>query len=260
MQSSGPRDAEHVDSIPATVRAELTATERGHPLAAPGDPVKVGTAGRSQLLLLLLLLLVAGGAAWFLIAGPPAAPPPAVPPVVVVVPPPPQPAVPAAVAEPAARTASPLDADDGWRVAAGTYRDAAALAAAAAKLRELGYQPVVRDELRTVTLTRLRLGKFPAGEEGEAFAALRRLVPGTFALRAGASVTVYAGTYASPRNLREISALLASKGFPVEEEPVSVTQPVSHLLLGGFPGQAAATEAAARVRQAGVAAELLPPR
>jgi len=158
-----------------------------------------------------------------------------------------------------AKSSSPSATDGPWRVAAGTYQAAKGLDAASAKIRSLGYQPLVRSQTRTVVLTRLRLGTFPASDVQEALAYVRGLVPDAFALRSGEQFTVYAGTYASPRHIREISNLLASEGVRVEEEPVEVQRTVSSLEFGGFADQAAAAEAAARARAAGIAAEVIPP-
>jgi len=109
-------------------------------------------------------------------------------------------------------------------------------------------------------MTRLRLGVFPASAVREALAAAREVAPDAFALRSGETFTVYAGTFASPRNVRLVSARLASAGVPVEEEPVVVKRTISLLQFGGFADQAAAAAAAARARQAGIAAEVVTPR
>jgi hypothetical protein len=151
-------------------------------------------------------------------------------------------------------------ADGAWRIGAGTYQNAAAAEAVAAKIRQLGYQPQIRSEQQTKTMTRLRLGTFPASELAEELAYVRGLVPEAFALRSGANFTVYAGTYANPRNVREKSELLASEGVRVEEEPLAVKRTVSIVEFGGFSERSAAVEAAARARQAGIAAEVIPPR
>lgn len=252
--------------------------------------------GRLRLwLLILLLLVVAAGGYWSLQFDQPAVPS-AVPARVAVVPPPPpstvavadpasavpatavppaqpassqpapaKPPDPAAVETsppmPAAEMQSPMSAAGGpWRVVAGPYQTAGAVEAAAAKIRTLGYQPVIRSQTRTVALTRLRLGTYPASDLQEVLAYVRDLVPGAFALRSGEQFTVYAGTYASPRHISAISALLASEGLQVDEEPVEVQRTVSTVEFGGFSDQAAAAEAAVRASAAGIAAQVLAPR
>jgi cell division septation protein DedD len=190
--------------------------------------------------------------------------PPPPPKVVAVVPPPaPQPAgaVTAAPAPaPAAVAVAPPPAGDAWRVAVGTYQDPRAARAVAAQIRGLGYQPQVDSVEKNVAMTRLRLGVFPASAVKEALASAREIAPDAFALRSGDSFTIYAGTFTRPRNLRQVSARLASAGVPVEEEPVTVQRALSRVQLGGFADQADAAEAAARMRQAGIAAEVVAPR
>jgi len=142
----------------------------------------------------------------------------------------------------------------------GTYQDPRAARAVAAQIRGLGYQPQVDSVEKNVAMTRLRLGVFPASAVREALASAREIAPAAFALRSGETFTVYAGTFTRPRNIRQVSARLASAGLRVEEEPVMVKRTMSRVQLGGFADQAAATEAVARMRQAGIAAEVVAPR
>lgn len=197
----------------------------------------------------------------------PAPVPAAAPPAVAVTPPPAKPeakpaaAAPAPAAKPAeAKPAAPAATGGPWLVEAGTYLNAAALKSAEKKLRGLGYEPQVTTTQKTVRMTRLRLGTFPEGEVKEALAYARGVAPDAFALRSGTTFTVYAGTFTNQQNIREMSERLVSEGVQVEEEPIEVKRTISLLRFGGFADEAAAAEAAARARKAGIAAEVMPPR
>jgi cell division septation protein DedD len=202
---------------------------------------------------------------------PTAAPVPTTPapakPAAAVVPPPAKPAAkPAPVAKPAeskatvAKPVVPAVTGGPWMVEAGTFLNAAALKAAEKKIQGLGYQPQVTTTQKSVRMTRLRLGSFPAGEVKEALAYARGIAPDAFALRSGETFTVYAGTFTSAQNLREMTQRLVSEGVQVEEELLEVKRTISLVRFGGFADQAAAAEAAARARKAGIAAEVVSPR
>lgn len=189
---------------------------------------------------------------------------------VAVAPPPPRPEVkavapaaakaPAQAVKPAETKAVPAVTGGPWMVEAGTYLNASALKSAEKKIRGLGYEPQVSTTQKSVRLTRLRLGSFSAGEVKEALAYARGVAPDAFALRSGETFTVYAGTFASQQNIREMTERLVSEGVKVEEEPVEVKRTISLLRFGGFADQAAAAEAAAKARKAGIAAEVVKPR
>jgi hypothetical protein len=147
-----------------------------------------------------------------------------------------------------------------WWVEAGAYQDPRAAQAVAEQLRGLGYEPQLRAAPQRVTMTRLRLGVFPASEVKAALASAREVAPDAFALRSGDAFTVYAGTFTSPGNIRRVSAQLAKAGVRVEEEPVLVQRTMTLLQFGGFADQEAAAAAAARARQAGIAAGVATPR
>ena len=261
----------------------------------PDYPMTIKAAGgsRLRLLLLLLVLVAAGGGYYVLMMSEPTAPPPPPPPQVVAVvplpatqpapppapvsvtppptaapagaPPPPASVAPALAEAPpakpvATKVVAPTVSGGAWRVEAGTYQDSRAAQAAAEKIRGLGYEPQLRTAQKSIAMTHLRLGVFPASEVKTALAAAREVAPDAFALRSGETFAVYAGTFASPRSIRLVSAQLASVGVLVEEEPVMVKRTISLLQFGGFADQAAAAAAAARARQAGIAAEVVTPR
>ena len=193
------------------------------------------------------------------------APPPAAMPAVV---PPPSPqaleapvVAPAPPAKPVEAKPAALPVSGGpWRVKAGAYQDPRAAQAVAEKLRGLGYEPQLRTAPQRVAMTRLRLGVFPDSEVKDALAAAREVAPDAFALRSGDAFTVYAGTFTRPGNIRRVSAQLANAGVRVEEDPVLVQRTMTLLQFGGFADQEAAAKAAARARQAGIAAEVVTPR
>jgi cell division septation protein DedD len=158
------------------------------------------------------------------------------------------------------KPAAPAATGGPWLVEAGTYLNAAALKSAEKKLRGLGYEPQVTTTQKSVRMTRLRLGTFPESEVKEALAYARGIAPDSFAIRSGTNFTVYAGTFASQQNIRELTERLVSEGVQVEEEPVEVKRTISLLRFGGFADEAAAAEAAAKARKSGIAAEVVRPR
>lgn len=231
----------------------------------------------------------AGGQGQVTVAPPP--PPPTTAPGAVAVPPPPKPAEPVAVTPPpapakpvaaaapapakveakveakpaaapapAASAVTPAAGAGPWMVEAGTYLNAAALKAAEKKIRALGYEPKVATTQKNVRMTRLRLGSFPEGEIKEALAYARGIAPDAFALRSGDTYTLYAGTFASPQNIRQMAERFAGEGVNAVEEPVDLMRTISLVRIGGFADEAAAGEVAARARKAGIAAEVVRPR
>jgi len=185
---------------------------------------------------------------------------------VAVTPPPAKPAAAAVAAPaPAAKPAEvkpvvPIASGGPWLVEAGTFLNASALKDVEKKIRGLGYEPQVSTTQKSVRMTRLRLGSFTAGEVKEALAYARGIAPDAFVLRSGETYTVYAGTYTSPQNIRQMTERLVSEGVQVEEEPLEVKRTISLVRFGGFADQAAAAQAAAVARKAGIAAEVVNPR
>lgn len=203
-------------------------------------------------------------------------------PVTAAVPPPPQPEAkpapaPAAVPAPAKGEDKPapvpakaeaksepkakLIATSGpWLIEAGTYVNTAELKSVRQKIRNLGYEPQVSTMQKTVRMTRLRIGSYPESEVKEALAYARGIAPDAFALRAGETTTLYAGTFTSFENLQMMKQRLVGEGVKVEEEPVEVKRAISLVRFGGFPDQAAAEKTAAQARRAGIVAEIIKSR
>jgi len=144
-----------------------------------------------------------------------------------------------------------------WLIEAGAFVNAGELKAVKEKIRKIGYEPQVSTMQKTVRLTRLRIGSYPEAEAKEALAYARGIAPDAFALRAGATTTIYAGAYANQENLRQMAERFSSEGVKVAEEPVEVKRVISLVRFGGFPDQAAANEAAVKARRAGIAAEVI---
>jgi hypothetical protein len=183
---------------------------------------------------------------------PPAESTPTQPPPMAVAPAPASPAV-----KPAPAAAVPAG---GWLVEAGSYLDEATLKAVTKKLRSLGFEPQVSTTRTEVAMTRLRLWDVPAADVQEALAYARGIAPDAFALRSGELFTIYAGTFTNPRNLQQMTERLTSEGVRVEPEPVLVNRTLSRVRVSGLADQAAATEVAAKIRQAGIVAEVAAPR
>jgi cell division septation protein DedD len=168
--------------------------------------------------------------------------------------------VPAKVEAKPASAAKLVATSGPWLIEAGTYVNAAELKAVKQKVRSLGYEPQVSTMQKNVRMTRLRIGSYPESEVKEALAYARGIAPDAFALRAGETSTVYAGTFTSAENLRQMTQRFSSEGVKVEEEPLEVKRTISLVRFGGFPDQAAANQAAAQARRAGIVAEVIKSR
>lgn len=193
----------------------------------------------------------------------PAKPAPVPAPVAVAAPPAPTTAPPVAAAPAVKATpkpAGPAVTGGPWLVEAGTFVNPKALKSVEQKIRRLGYEPKVSSAKRTVHMTRLRLGTFPADEVKEALAYARGVAPEAFSLRNGDQYTVYAGTFTSQENIRQMTDRLVSEGVKVEEEPIEVPRTISLVRFGGFDSETAAGKAANLARKAGILAEVVKPR
>lgn len=161
-------------------------------------------------------------------------------------------AMPAPPAAPESKVAGAVPARGGYFLQAGAYLLKENLRGAEATVRRLGFEPRVKTVVRTLPMTRLRVGAFFA-EEGEAkLKALKAVAPDAFLIRQGEYVLVYAGTYQDLDRARRAADLLYQKGIRVDEEAVKAEASLSLLSFGDFADPAAAREAAARARKAGL--------
>jgi len=186
----------------------------------------------------------------------PPAPKPETQPVPVAAASPSKPAVAAPVAEPA--PAAKLIATSGpWLIEAGTYVNASELKSVKQKIQTLGYEPQLSTMQKNVRMTRLRIGSYPESEIKEALAYARGIAPDAFVLRSGGETTVYAGTFTSGQNLRQMAERFSGEGVSVAEEPVEIKRTITLVRFGGFPDQKAANEVAAKARRVGIVAEII---
>jgi len=186
----------------------------------------------------------------------PPAPKPETQPVPAAAAPPSKPAVAAPAAEPA--PAAKLIASSGpWLIEAGTYVNASELKSVKQKIRTLGYEPQLSTMQKPVRMTRLRIGSYPESEVKEALAYARGIAPDAFVLRSGGEITLYAGTFTSGQNLRQMAERFSSEGVSVAEEPIEVKRTITLVRFGGFPDQKAAGEIAAKARRVGIVAEII---
>lgn len=151
-----------------------------------------------------------------------------------------------------ARKAPVAVATGPYTLQAGAFLLKENLRAAEQKVRLLGYEPRVQTVRRSMPMTRLRVGTFPA-EEGQArVQALAPQAPDAFCLRSGEQVTVYAASYYDLDRARIFADRLYEQGIRVEEEPAQVEVTVSMLSFGAFADRTAASEAAAKAKRAGL--------
>lgn len=172
--------------------------------------------------------------------------PPAEP---VVVPPPPEPAVELKT------VAAPAQVADGaFALDAGSYLLDANRDALIAKIKQLGYEPLVTPVDATLDMTRLRLGTFGKDEVQQALDFARSIEPGAYSAPAGDNYVIYAGTFLSKGSIDSLTKRFAKEGIKVYPEPVQVVRTLSRIRFGGFATKADAEIVAKLAADKGVKA------
>ncbi|MEJ2519611.1 MAG: SPOR domain-containing protein [Desulfuromonadales bacterium] len=148
--------------------------------------------------------------------------------------------------------ASPQAGEGLYILNAGAYLLDANRDALVAKIRKLGYEPVVTSVDTQVDMTRLRLGTFASDEVDEALAAARAIEPGAYSAPAGEGYVIYAGTFLTPGNIKRLTQKFLEQGIKVYPEPVRVTKKLSRVRFGSFATRDEAVAAADALAEAGV--------
>lgn len=121
-----------------------------------------------------------------------------------------------------------------------------------AKIKKLGYEPMVSPVETTLDMTRLRLGTYSKDDVQEALDFARSIEPGSYSTPAGDRYVIYAGTFLKSKNIDKLSQRFLAAGIKVHPEPVQVVRTLSRILFGSFASKEEASAAAEEVAGAGL--------
>jgi len=139
-----------------------------------------------------------------------------------------------------------------YTVQAGAFLLESNLSRSQKKIRELGYEPVVKIRQKDVQMTRLRVGTYPMREAKDKLADVKQYAPDASMSKEGTLYAVYAGTYYDLDKARSFADRLYEKGVIIEEESVMLPQPLHVLSFGEFSDLSSAREAANRAKGIGM--------
>lgn len=160
--------------------------------------------------------------------------------------------------EPAKPVVPPVQVADGAFVLdAGSYLLEANRDSLVAKIKKLGYEPVVTPVEATLDMTRLRLGTYGKDEVQKALDFARTIEPGSYSTPAGDRYVIYAGTFLKTNNIDKLSQRFQEEGIKVHPEPVQVVRTLSRILFGSFTTKEDAAAAAKEVAAAGLKAAVV---
>jgi len=166
---------------------------------------------------------------------------------------------PAATPVASAKTAAPSKQVTGGAFAldAGSYLLESNRNTLVAKIKKLGYEPLVTPVDATLDMTRLRLGTFGKDEVQEALDFARSIEPGAYSAPAGDGYVVYAGTFLKSRNIDKLSQRFLKEGIKVHPEPVQVVRTLSRIRFGSFATKEDAKAAASELSKSGLKAAVV---
>src|SRR6185369_7215379 len=131
-----------------------------------------------------------------------------------------------------------------------TCRLASDCNAMTAKIRRLGYEPILTSVDATMHMLRLRLGPFAGKKLKQTLALARTIEPGSYSVPVGGSYVIQAGAYLMQEYLDRQVSRFEAKGIKVHLEPVKVAKTLHLIRFGSFAIRTEA-EAAARTAAAG---------
>jgi len=135
---------------------------------------------------------------------------------------------------------------------AGSYLFDSSRESLVAKIKKLGYEPLVTPVDATLDMTRLRLGTFSKDEVQEALNFARSIEPGSYSAPAGDGYVVYAGTFLRQESIDNLSQRFLKEGVKVHPEPVQVVRTLSRIRFGSFATKEAAAAVASELSQSGL--------
>ena len=129
-----------------------------------------------------------------------------------------------------------------------------------AKIKKLGYEPLVTPIDATLNMTRLRLGTFGRDEVENALDFARSIEPGSYSAPAGDRYVIYAGTFLKSESVDKLTRRFLEEGIKVHPEPVQVVRTLSRIRFGNFATQEEAAAVAREVGKAGLRANAVKSR
>ena len=126
-----------------------------------------------------------------------------------------------------------------------------------AKIKGLGYEPVVTPVDANLNMTRLRLGTYRKDEVKKALETARSIEPGSYSAPAGDGYVIYAGTFLKKDTVNTLKSRFSAKGINVHAEPVQVVRTLSRIRFGEFGTKTEAQEAADKIKKSGVKTEVV---
>lgn len=168
-------------------------------------------------------------------------------------------------APPAVESAKPLEpslqaAGGVFALDAGSYLLESNRNSLVAKIRKLGYEPLVTQIDATLDMTRLRLGTFSKDEVQEALDFARSIEAGAYSAPAGDRYVIYAGTFLKSSNIDTLSQRFLEEGIKVYPEPVQVVRTLNRIRFGSFTTKEEAAIAAQKAGEAGLQAVVVKSR
>jgi len=127
-----------------------------------------------------------------------------------------------------------------------------------AKIRKLGYEPLITPVDATLDMTRLRLvGTFDKSEVQEVLDFARKIEPGAYSSPAGDRFVIYAGTFLKSSSIDTLTKRFLEEEITVHSEPVQVVRTLSRIRFGSFASKADAAAAAQEISKTGLKVEVV---
>jgi len=147
---------------------------------------------------------------------------------------------------------TPADAKAPYVLQIGAYVLDSNLLRTKEKIKSLGYEPIVLDGKKMVTMTRLRVGAYPGKVAREKLTELQPLAPSAFLLPEGDHMVLYAGSYYGLDRARLDADLLYQHEIHLDEETAEVAVPIKTVRFGAFSDAEAAEVIAEQAQKLGL--------
>ena len=160
--------------------------------------------------------------------------------------------------EPAESAVPPVQVTGGaFTLDAGSYLVESNRDSLVAKIKKLGYEPLVTPINATLDMTRLSLGTYDKDEVQGALDFARSIEPGSYSAPAGDRYVIYAGTFQKLSNVKKLSQRFHDEGVKAYTEPVKVTRTLSRIRFGRFATKEDAASVAQKAAEAGLSAAVV---